>query len=250
MRRVIAFETPEELAEATASDIASLAARAAGGGRRFGLALSGGSTPRLTLEALARPDRGVDWAMVDLFWVDERCVPPEHPDSNYGMARDALLVPASVPASCVRRIRGEADPATEADRYAAEFEAALPASTRPDRTPVLDLVLLGMGDDGHAASIFPYNAELFHSGRLYEVSAHPTSGQRRITMTGRPIVAAKEVAFLVAGPSKAARVAEILERRGGFATYPAWMADDARGGAVWRLDREAARLLAKETLNR
>lgn len=233
------YSTPEELAQATASDLASRAKAAGGSGRRLSVAISGGATPRLALELLASPEWGVDWGRVDLFWVDERCVPPDHPDSNYGMARAALLGPASVPESSVHRIRGEADPTAEAARYAAELEAVL-AKPGYGGTPALDLVLLGMGDDGHTASIFPYNAALFRSDRLFEASAHPTSGQRRVTMTGRLIAAARAAAFVVAGPSKAAKVADILGRRGGFSSYPAWIADEARGGADWRLDAAAA----------
>lgn len=222
---------PEALARVAASEIARRAAAAPG---RFSLALAGGSTPRRTYELLAAAPRReeVPWARVEVFFGDERCVPPDSPDSNYGMARRALLDLVPVPASSVHRIRGEEpDPEGAAAAYEEELRSALGAGG-------LDLALLGMGPDGHVASLFPGSDALAETRRLARAVVAPASPARRITLTLPALAASGAVIFLVAGAEKAERVAEVL---GGRAPWlPAARVHPAGGDALWLLDAAAA----------
>jgi 6-phosphogluconolactonase len=154
------------------------------------------------------------------------------------MAREHLLSKVAVPEKHIHRIRGEADPEKEAQRYSAVLKNKLPQKYR---TPAFDLVILGLGDDGHTASIFPYEIHLWDSKNYCEVATHPESGQKRITFTGKIINNAANVAFLVTGPSKAGKVGEILKSQGGYAHYPATKVAPRSGNLFWYLDGEAAK---------
>jgi 6-phosphogluconolactonase len=227
------FDDPGSLAQAFAGELAARIRGAAG----FSIALSGGGTPRLALEALARHAAGIDWKAVHFFWGDERCVPPDHADSNYRMAREALFDTVDIPGGNIHRIMGERNPEAEAARYAGEMLATLPLA---GNIPRFDLVMLGLGEDGHTASIFPGNIGLLKSGTLCEVSVHPMSGQKRITLTGKVFGQATQVAFLVTGSRKSSVVKEILEHEKGCEAYPAAMLYAMRDDAMWWLDKEAA----------
>ncbi|MEM7659084.1 MAG: 6-phosphogluconolactonase [Bacteroidota bacterium] len=203
------------------------------------LAISGGSTPKLLFELLATEFKeALDWSRLHLFWVDERCVPPDHAQSNYRMTREALLDQVPIPAEQIHRMQGESAPEAEADRYGKGLAEQLPQA---NGLPVFDLILLGMGSDGHTASIFPPQMELLTDARNCAVGTHPESGQQRITLTGPVIQAAKRVAFLVTGASKTEVVAEIFEQTGNWQSYPAahiapagelhWFLDEAAAGA-------------------
>lgn len=239
---------------------------------RFSLGISGGRTPHELLAHMAATMKSeFPWENIDLFWCDERCVPPDHPESNYGMTRDALLQQVSVPASSIHRIRGEAPPAAEARRYAAEIRRHVPGSAdQPSRTgsppaameaagrswPRFDCLLLGLGEDGHTASLFPGARTLALTARICTVAEHPVSGQKRITITLPVINRARRVMFLVAGRSKAEIVRSLLGRpiRGadggiwrsmdsaenGEAPLPAALVRPAGASVEWYLDEEAA----------
>jgi 6-phosphogluconolactonase len=225
------LDTPALLAEAFAKELlASIAGRPS-----FNIALSGGSTPRLLFEAIAKHAAGFDWQGVHFYWGDERCVPPDDKDSNYRMAREALFDRIRVPEANIHRIRGEDDPHAEAVRYGREL-------------PRLDLVMLGLGEDGHTASVFPRNIRILDSERLCEVSEHPGSGQRRITVTGRVLALAARLVFVVTGPGKAQKVAEILGKKAGYDLYPAGLVHSMRDDAEWWLDRDAASLVGKPAI--
>jgi len=198
------------------------------------VALAGGATPRRTYQRLAEPDghEGVPWERVLLFFGDERCVPPDHPDSNHRMVREALLARLPVPAANVFRMAGEAQ---DPDQAAAAYEAELRQELGP--APRLDLVLLGMGADGHVASLFPGSPALAESRRLVCAAAGPRPGERRLTLTLPAINAAAGVLFLVTGEDKAGLVAEVLA--GGRSDLPvARVRPD--GEVHWLLDRAAA----------
>ena len=155
---------PTSLARAAADHFVSLAVEAIAVRGRFAVVLSGGSTPKASYAVLATDERAarVDWSRVYVFWGDERCVPPDHPDSNFRMARQALLDRVPIPSGNVHRMRGELDPA----QAAADYQQALLRffAISSGDTPSFDLILLGMGDDGHTASLFPGTSAIGDNG--------------------------------------------------------------------------------------
>lgn len=165
------------------------------------VALSGGSTPALLFRLWASEygDR-TPWERFRFFWVDERCVPPEDAESNYGMTKRNLLDLVPVPPENVFRIHGEEEPASEALRYAEQVGQLVPGT-------VFDIVLLGIGEDGHTASLFPGQESLLTSPQTYAVGVHPASGRKRVTLTGPSLLRASRLFFLVAGGSKREAVA-------------------------------------------
>lgn len=202
------------------------------------ITLSGGSTPKIVFDELADDyAEDIDWKKVHLYWGDERCVPPEDDESNYKMTVEHLLSKINIPEGNVHRVRGEDEPSKEAARYAEVLEKRLPQA---NDIPQFDLVLLGMGDDGHTASIFPHEIHLWDSDKLCEVAIHPESGQRRVTITGKVINNAQVVAFLVTGPSKSEKVRIITQNEKGSEVYPASLVHPESGKLVWFLDQEAA----------
>ena len=229
-------ETPEGLAEAAARAFVDGAAGAIAERGRFAVALAGGSTPKATYEVLARDhSEGVDWPNVHAFFGDERTVPPDHEDSNYRMAREALL--DHVPVGSVHRMRGEIPP----DEAAASYERDL-GQFFGGGFPVLDLVMLGIGSDGHTASLFPATAALSVTDRLAAANPVPKLGTTRLTLTVPVLNAAREVRFLVAGAGKAEALAEILEGDADPREYPAKLVRPP-GGPIWMVDRAAASAL-------
>ncbi len=209
----------------------------------FHVALSGGSTPKIVFDVLASEyGQQIDWTKIHFYWGDERCVPPEDDDSNYKMTVEHLFSKIDVMKANIHRILGESDPRREALRYANLLEINL---DRVDGVPQFDLVLLGMGDDGHTASIFPHEIELWNSNDHCVVATHPDSNQKRVSINGRVINRAKEVAFLVTGASKAEKVAEIHNQKEGHEKYPAALVNPKSGKLTWFLDEEAAQQLSK-----
>ncbi len=202
------------------------------------VALSGGSTPRIVFEALAaRYSSKVDWGKVHFYWGDERCVPPSDEQSNYKMTRDFLLSKVDIPETNVHRIKGENIPGDEALAYAKILQENIPLK---NDVPHFDLLILGMGDDGHTASIFPHQIELWNSEKICEVAQHPETGQERITLTGKIINNAARVVFLVTGQAKAEKLREIVREEGSYNSYPAALVAPESGNLSWFLDREAA----------
>jgi 6-phosphogluconolactonase len=192
----------EALARVAADRVRVLAADAIAARGRFRLALAGGSTPRALYAQLASTS-DVDWTRTDVFFGDERAVPPDDAQSNFRMARETLLAPAAVPPENVHRLRGE-DP--ELDAAARRYEALLGG---PDAPP-LDLALLGMGADGHTASLFPGTTALDERQRLCVALDVPSLGARRLTLTYPALLAARDLLFLVAGADKAETLAGVL----------------------------------------
>jgi len=205
----------------------------------FNLAVSGGSTPRHFFSLLATEEfrKQIPWENVRFFWVDERCVEPTHPESNFGMTYDALLQNAFVPASNIFRMKGEDIPENEAQRYIRILRKELPAV---DGFPVFDLVLLGMGEDGHTASIFPSDMEYINSELPVEVVVHPVTRQKRITLTGKSINNAREVVVLINGAAKAELLKTIINREPGFEKYPVAHVHNYQGEIAFYLDKDAA----------
>jgi 6-phosphogluconolactonase len=181
------------------------------------------------------PTKAIDWGKIHLYWVDERCVPPDDPESNFGMTRKHLLDQVPLPTENIHRIAGELEPSEAANQYEEMLKNTLGAA------PVFDLLMLGMGNDGHTASIFPHQIALWHSERLCVVATHPESGQMRVSLTGKVINNAASVAFLVAGEDKQDKIAAIFDRQKNFEQYPASLVKPSHGNLFWFLDREAAK---------
>lgn len=206
----------------------------------FFWALSGGSTPKLLFELLAAEyaDK-IDWARIHFFWGDERCVPHDDPESNYGEVKRLLFDKVPVVPSQVHAVDTALDPAAAAAAYGKLMTELLP--TNAAGLPSLDLNMLGMGGDGHTASIFPANMdELLTDPRICAVATHPDSGQLRVTMTGPVINASKEVVFLITGNSKTQRVAQILNEEPGAEDFPVAHIKPTSGKLLWFLDGAAA----------
>ena len=233
------------LAEAVAHRFVSAANAAIEARGRFVAALSGGSTPRSVYMRLAAEPYAsiVDWSRVHILWGDERCVPPDHESSNYRMARVALLDRVPVPSANVHRIRGEDDPAEAARAYEHVLREILRTPMGPPRAAPgfrLDLVLLGLGSDGHTASLFPGSASL-HENARWAVAEHVDAvAMWRVTMTAIVINAAAEVAFVVAGDAKAAIVQKVHEGPVQPDQLPAQLITPAGGRLSWFLDAAAA----------
>jgi len=202
------------------------------------IALSGGSTPEILFRHLAdQYAEKLPWERLHFWWGDERCVPPTDQESNYRMAKETLLDKVGIPEANVHRVLGENPSSEEVIRYAEEIQQSIPA---PHTIPQFDLVMLGMGDDGHTASIFPNQIDLLEDENLTAVATKPGSLQQRITFTGTLLNAADTVAFLVTGPRKAGRAAQILGGRPGARHLPAYHIQPSEGVLHWFLDNLAA----------
>lgn len=205
---------------------------------KVSIALSGGSTPKVLFRLLAEEYAdAINWSKVKLFWGDERCVPATDEDSNYGMTQELLLKHIDIPLANIHRVRGEDNPVQEAARYGEVIKEEL---TMEGDYPIFDLIILGMGADGHTASIFPHEKELLMADRICAVATHPETGQKRITLTGPVINRAKRVVFLVTGASKTDKIKQIIREEGDWASYPAAHIRPLSGKLDWFLDEAAA----------
>ncbi|MBI2889570.1 MAG: 6-phosphogluconolactonase [Nitrospirae bacterium] len=216
---------------------------------KFTIALSGGTTPRALYALLASTERherswraGLPWDRIHFFWGDERHVPPEHPDSNFRVAQDAMLSKAPVPAENVHRILAESSSAElAAEAYAEHLRTFF--RLEAGQWPRFDLILLGMGADGHTASLFPESEALYDQTRIVAAPWVEKLKTHRVTLTPPAINNAAAVVFLVQGEEKAHRVKEILEGELAKPLYPAQLIRPSRGALIWILDRGAAKLL-------
>jgi 6-phosphogluconolactonase len=229
------FATPNALADAVAEHIVACAADAISSSGRFTLALAGGSTPRAAYSRLATRDSGLelDWRRVHVLWGDERCVPPDDPRSNYRMAKEALLDRVPIPPDQIHRIRGEDDP----ERAAAEYERELRALLGDDG---LDLALLGMGEDGHTASLFPGQAAVHERARWVMAVPAPDGKLWRVTLTPALLNRSSNVTFVVSGASKAARLQQVLEGPFTPEVQPAQAIHSTQGRLTWMVEQAAA----------
>lgn len=206
------------------------------------IALSGGSTPKSLFDYWAAlPEGEIDWKRVKFFWGDERCVPPTDEESNYRMTKEHLFDRITLPEENIFRMHGENDPSEEALRYDLLLQRELESE---NSIPTFDIVMLGMGDDGHTASIFPHQMELWENEANCVTATHPLSGQQRVSLTGRVINNARNVAFLVTGSNKADKVKEIVSNPElAEKKYPAARVQPESGNLYWFIDRQAAQEL-------
>ena len=235
------FDGVSDLMRATAEAIALAAHEAVSDHGRFTWALAGGSTPRTVYELLASDfyRERMPWSAIHFFWGDERHVPPDHPDSNYRMAREAMLDRVPVPAENVHRIPAE-EP--DAQRAAAEYEATLRSFFKPapGEWPCFDLILLGLGKEGHTASLFPGGDAVRERERLVVAPWVEAQKTFRITLTPPVLNHARRAMFLVSGEEKAEALHAVLEGAREPELYPAQIVE---GNRLWMVDRAAARLL-------
>ena len=197
---------------------------------QFRIALSGGNTPRPVYAELARIGQDLPWDCVFFTFGDERCVPPDHEQSNFRMARESLFVPAAVPEKSIARMRGEIDPQVAAREYQDGLD--LLAAQRGEPTYRHDLILLGMGDDGHTASLFPGTAALQETTRSVVANFVPKFNAWRITFTFPVINQARQICFLANANKNRALLEKVLE---GDQQYPAAQVAPANGGLTWIL---------------
>jgi 6-phosphogluconolactonase len=237
---VSVYPDRNELMRAAAERVAQLAERCIAERGRFDWALAGGKTPEAVYRLLAGPPLAtrIDWSCVHFFWSDERCVPGDHVDSNYRMARESLLDPVAAPRSNVHRLRGELPPPLAASRYEQDLaEVAAPAGI-----PRLDLILLGMGADGHTASLFPGSSALLETKRWVVATSIAGRDVARLTFTLPLLNAAAQVMFLVAGSDKARAVAQVSTAEDPE-RLPAHRVQPLSGELSWLIDSDAAVLL-------
>jgi len=232
--------TPQELFAAAAEEVVHLANQTVAERGRFAIALSGGSTPKSLYNLLATNARTtLPWDRMHFFWSDERHVPPTDPDSNYRMSNEAMLSKVPVPPGNVYRVPAENPDAAAA---AAGYEATIRKffQSQPGQFPKFDLILLGMGPDGHTASLFPGTAGLQEKSRLVIANWVEKLKTHRLTFTLPMINAARCVAFLVSGTDKATVLRAVLEENVPGEQYPAKRVQPTDGTLIWFLDRAAA----------
>jgi 6-phosphogluconolactonase len=229
------------LSQAAADEIARMIREAVERNGQCAVALAGGSTPRATYSELATGEksgtRRLPWEKLHVFFSDERMVPPDHPDSNYRMAREALLSRVAIPSANVHPMDTELEPTVAADRYQETIRKTLSAE---HGTPRFDLILLGMGADGHTASLFPDTKALGDETALVASNWVPRLQTHRITFTFPLLNHARQVMFLVAGADKASVVCEVLRPKPGGPQHPAARVQPTQGRLFWLLDEAAA----------
>jgi 6-phosphogluconolactonase len=240
--QVRVFQDLEEMSRVSAELFATLSKKSIASHGRFVVALSGGSTPHRLYSLLGSPwyRNDIDWSRVYIFWTDERCVPKDHPESNYRLAHEAFLSRVPLPAQNIHRIRGEDDPRKAAEAYEDELRNFFSSPG----TIVFDLIILGVGEDGHTASLFPGSPALDERMRPAVPVYLEEPKINRVTLTLPVLNYAAQVLFLASGRAKAGAVHEIVEE-GNPKQYPAGLVQPLQSSAVWMIDREASSALAK-----
>lgn len=236
---------PGALARRAACHLVEMVSEAAEANGRARIAVSGGSTPKAAFQMLADPNRPflkrMPWEDLELFFVDERTVPPDQPESNYRMTKEALLDHIPLTAQQVHRMEGELQPEEAAARYESELRNIF--RLEGAEIPRFDLISLGMGDDGHTASLFPHTAAIHEMGRLVVANQVPQKDTWRITLTWPVINHARSVFFLIAGADKAQRVHEVFTRARDPERLPSQLIWPTSGILTLFLDKAAAALL-------
>ena len=233
------YPDPKATAQASAHHITGILEEVLSGQEHASLALSGGNTPQLMFSELVAS--GFRWDRVHLFWVDERCVPPGDPLSNYGHAEHDLIIPAHIPKHQVHRISGELLPSHAAERYVEEIREFF--ALEAGEIPHFDIVHLGMGADAHTASLFPGEPLLDDRDRIAAAVYAEKLQQWRVTLLPGVLMNAKHTVFLVAGGDKADAVRAVFKEEYDPKKYPAQMASHHGRRVAWFLDQAAAALM-------
>jgi 6-phosphogluconolactonase len=241
MRTIRIFEDEQAFQRAAVEQVVAVLGAALSERGEATLVLTGGKTPRPIYQMLASPPERerIAWERVHFFWGDERCVPPDDPQSNFGMAWESMLAEFPVSQDHLHRMLGEME---DTDKAARRYEAEIYKVIPGPREPSFDLVILGMGEDGHTASLFPGTE--WDEERLVVGNFVPKLGSWRITMTPHLLNAARSVIFLVSGASKAKVLAGVLE--GPQGVFPAQRVSPARGDLTWLVDAAAGALIQKQ----
>jgi 6-phosphogluconolactonase len=241
------YPDPQTLAQVAAKHFAERVGQAVAKRGRARIAISGGSTPKATFALLADPAgpyaASLPWDKVELFWVDERTVPPDHPDSNYRMTSEALLSKVPLNPEHVHRMEGELDPEEAASKYESLLRNVF--KLEGAEVPRFDTVWLGMGDDGHTASLFPHTEGTHEISRIVYANHVPQKDTWRITLTYPVINQADDVVFLIAGKDKATPLEGVLYGEYDPATLPSQLIQPANGSLTLLLDAAAAQKLPK-----
>jgi len=240
-RDIRIFETTEEVARAAADYFAEIAEKSISAEGRFSVALAGGSTPRRTYQLLASDEyrNRLPWSQVHIFFGDERSVPATHADSNYRMAEEAMISLLPIPEPNVHRMVGEGDAVANASLYEGELQSFFDGDTWPR----FNLVLLGIGDDGHTASLFP-GTEALTEARAWVVANWVEKLKTyRITLTAPAMNHAGNIIFLVAGAGKAERLREVLRGPRDPLRLPSQLIQPVAGSLIWLVDKAAAERL-------
>ena len=242
------FKNVEKLSRGAAHLFVEQSAQSIAERGRFLVALNGGSTPTRLFQLLAANfQEQVEWSKVHIFWGDERCVPPDDPGSSYGQARDVLLNHVPIPETNIHRVKGELGPVEASNDYALILKEF---ASSPLDWPRFDLVYLGMGEDGHTASLFP-GSPLDVSEPTLPVTAHyQDRPANRVSLTPVVFNSAQMVAFMAAGEKKAQTLAEVLSGRYNPELYPAQRIDPKEGQLIWLVDEAAASRLPTRLLSK
>lgn len=236
--------TPQDLFQAAGEELIHAATQAIAQRGRFTIALSGGSTPRSLYTLIAaNASSNLPWEKVFLFWGDERHVPLDDPESNYRMVNETLISKISIPAGNVFPVpAGDPNPEAAAEAYEQTLKKFF--GLAPAEVPRFDFILLGMGPDGHTASLFPETSALQEKSKLVVANWVEKLHTSRITLTLPVLNAARRVAFLVSGADKAAVLQEVLEGKGAPEKYPSKLVQPSDGKLIWFVDRAAASQLS------
>lgn len=239
------YANADEVARAAARRFAELARESIAANGRFSVALAGGSTPKRIYELLAAEDFGsaLDWQNIHVFFGDERTVPPDHDDSNFRMANEALLSRVALPPENVHRMRGESDAVANARLYEDELRGFFGDDAA---WPVFDLVMLGMGDDGHTASLFPGTHALDMNAAWVAANWVEKFDTYRVTLTAPAINHARQIMFIVTGAGKAERLHEVINGAYEPHRLPSQLIRPRAGTLTWFLDEAAAAKLQRK----
>lgn len=229
----IVFPTAQQAVEKIAQEFKAYSEQ----NRPVHISLSGGSTPKLLFKTLAQAPYAteIQWQNLHFWWGDDRMVPPQDPESNYGEVQKLLFDHINIPAENIHRIRGEENVEQELARFSQELTACVPDLA-------FDWIILGMGNDGHTASLFPHQTN-FDDPNIAVIAKHPETGQTRISKTAKLLEKAKRITYLVTGAAKAEILKEIQDNPAESLSYPAARIQSKNGVTEWYLDSDAARLL-------
>ncbi|MBI2358883.1 MAG: 6-phosphogluconolactonase [Deltaproteobacteria bacterium] len=244
MGEIVVCRDPEDLSRRAAAEFVRVALGSVTSTGRFAVALSGGKTPRALYSVLATAEfqEKIPWSKIHLFWGDERCMPPNDRDSNYGLAYEALISRVPIPKENVYRMKGEEDPQIAAFDYEQALRKFFGLSDRG--LPRFDLIFLGLGEDGHTASLFPGSEVLREKRRLVCAAFVKAFKNHRLTLTLPVLNNAANIFFLVAGEDKASALRDVLQGKNNPHLLPAQRVKPKKGRLVWFVDEAAASLLA------